>query len=177
MVAVVLATAFGGGASASSAATVNLSFLQGEQLVTIPRDGSGLQRAMEALLAGPTAAERQREITTAIPSGTPLRAASVTAGIATIDLGEKFATGTNADSLTARVTQVVLTATAVPGVRSVRLLVKGATPLGLFPGYVATVPIKAKDAPGARRPAPRPAGAGAADQPHRVRARAPAAAR
>jgi peptidoglycan hydrolase-like protein with peptidoglycan-binding domain len=46
-------------------------------------------------------------------------------------------------------------------VRSVRLLVKGATPLGLFPGYVATRAITAKDArapdvPPPAQPAPEP---------------------
>jgi lipoprotein-anchoring transpeptidase ErfK/SrfK len=99
-----------------------------------------------ALLAGPTAAERGREIATAVPAGTPLRAVAIANGVATIDLGEKFAGGTRAESLSARVTQLVLTATSVRGVRSVRLLVKGATPLGLFPGYVATRPITANDA-------------------------------
>jgi spore germination protein GerM len=76
-------------------------------------------------------------VATAVPSGTPLRAVSFARGVATIDRGEKFASGTSSSSLSARITQLVLTATSVPGVKSVRLQVKGATPLGLFPGMLA----------------------------------------
>jgi spore germination protein GerM len=131
------------GASAP-AATVKVAFLQGEQVVYVTRNGSTLRQAVVALLAGPTPAEQRREIASAVPPGTPLRAVSVTGGVATIDLGEKFAAGTSTASLSARVTQLVLTATSVSGVKSVRLLVKGATPLGLFPGYVTSRPISAK---------------------------------
>ena len=92
---------------------------------------------------------------------TPLRAVSVKGGVATIDLGEKFAAGTNTASLSARVTQLVLTATSISGVKSVRLLVKGATRSGLFPGYVTSRPISAKfarapDVPPPGEPAPEP---------------------
>ena len=148
-----LAAATGG--SSSPSATVKVAFLQGEQVVTVTRNGSTLRQAIAALLAGPTAAEQRREIASAVPTGTPLRAVSVTGGVATVDLGEKFASGTNTASLSARVTQLVLTATSVSGVKSVRLLVKGATPLGLFPGYVTSRPISAKFA---RAPAVPPPG-------------------
>ena len=59
----------------------------------------------------------------------------------TVDLGEKFALGTNADSLNARLVQVVLSFTTVPGVKYVRLLVKGGVPLGLFPGFPTSRPL------------------------------------
>ena len=147
--------------ASSQTATVKVAFLQGEQVVYVTRSGSTLRQAVAALLAGPSAAERRREVTSAVPAGTPLRAVSSTGGVATIDLGEKFAAGTNTASLSARVTQLVLTATSISGVRSVRLLVKGATPLGLFPGFVTARPITAKFArapdvapPG--QPAPEP---------------------
>ena len=150
------------GASAP-AATVKVAFLQGEQVVYVTRNGSTLRQAVTALLAGPTAAEQRREIASAVPPGTPLRAVSVTGGVATIDLGEKFAAGTNTASLSARVTQLVLTATSVSGVKSVRLQVKGATPLGLFPGFdcATSRPISAKfarapDLPPPGQPAPEP---------------------
>ena len=93
---------------------------------------------------GPTASEKKRELTTQIPASTPLRSVRVVGGVATIDLGEKFAAGTNVESLSARVAQIVLTATRYPNVRSVKLLVKGGTPLGLFPGIVTRYPITAK---------------------------------
>ena len=154
-----LAAATGG--SSSPSATVKVAFLQGEQVAYVARNGSTLRQAVAALLAGPTTAEQRREIASAVPPGTPLRAVSVTRGVATIDLGEKFAAGTNTASLSARVTQLVLTATSISGVSSVRLLVKGATPLGLFPGYVTSRPISAKfarapDLPPPGEPAPEP---------------------
>jgi L,D-transpeptidase catalytic domain/Sporulation and spore germination/Putative peptidoglycan binding domain len=160
-----LATALLSSASASSgAASVKVAFLQGEQVVYIDRSGSSLKQAMTALLAGPTKGEVKRDIKTQIPSGTPLRALAVKNGVATIDLGEKFATGTRFDSLTARVVQVVLTATRFRNVRAVRLQVKGGTPLGLFPGFVTLHPLTAKsvlapDQPPPTSPAPQPPGA------------------
>ena len=122
------------GGAGSQSATVKVAFLQGEQVVYVNRSGSTLRQAVTALLAGPTAAERKREIASAAPAGTPLRAVSVANGVATVDLGERFATGTKAASLSARVTQLVLTGDVHSGLKSVRLQVKSATPLGLFPG-------------------------------------------
>jgi lipoprotein-anchoring transpeptidase ErfK/SrfK len=169
LIRIVPLSAFGAGAARAAAtagsparsATVKVAFLQGEQVVHVTRNGSTLRQAVIALLAGPTSAEQKREIASAVPARTPLRAVSVANGIATIDLGEKFAAGTNTASLSARVTQLVLTATSVSGVKSVRLLVKGATPLGLFPGYVTSRPISAKfarapDLPPPGEPAPEP---------------------
>jgi peptidoglycan hydrolase-like protein with peptidoglycan-binding domain len=157
-----VATALSSPATASHrAAPVKVAFLQGEQVVYVDRPGSSLKQAVTALLAGPTNAEGTRKIKTQIPSGTPLRAVTVTDRVATIDLGEKFATGTRFDSLTARVVQVVLTATRFPNVRAVRLQVKGGTPLGLFPGFVTLHPLTAKslltpDQPPPTSPAPQP---------------------
>ena len=153
------------GSGASSSATVKVAFLQGEQVVYVDRSGSTLRQAVVALLAGPTAAERGREIASEVPSGTPLRAVSVANGVATVDLGERFATGTKAASLSARVTQLVLTATSVPGVKSVRLLVKGGTPLGLFPGYVTSGPIALRDATRPDVPPPGPPAPGPPTDP------------
>jgi len=76
-------------------ASVKVAFLQGEQVVYVTRNGATLRKAVIALLAGPTASEQRREIASAVPARTPLRAVSVANGIATIDLGEKFAAGTN----------------------------------------------------------------------------------
>ncbi len=152
-------------AAGSSAAksTVKVAFLQGEQIGYVERPGSSLEAAVRALLGGPTKAEAKRELTTQIPAGTPLRSVTLDRGVATIDLGEKLATGTNVESLSARVAQLVLTATRFPNVRSVKLLVKGGTPLGLFPGVVTRYPITAKavaapNLPPPTTPAPPPSG-------------------
>ena len=161
IVAVTLSLAVGG----SSAATpkVKVAFLQGEQVGYVERPGSSLEAALRAVLAGPTASEKKRELTTQIPASTPLRSVRVVGGVATIDLGEKFAAGTNVESLSARVAQIVLTATRYPNVRSVKLLVKGGTPLGLFPGIVTRYPITAKavaapNVPPPTTPPPPPSG-------------------
>jgi len=153
------------GAASSPSATVKVALLQGEQVVYVNRNGSTLRQAVAALLAGPTSAERGRELATAVPSGTPLRAATLANGVATVDLGERFATGTRAASLSARVTQLVLTATSVPGVNSVRVQIKGATPLGLFPGYVTSRPITLRDATRPEVPPPGPPAPGPPTDP------------
>jgi L,D-transpeptidase catalytic domain/Sporulation and spore germination/Putative peptidoglycan binding domain len=154
LAALAVALALPGGAPASERATVGVSFLQGEQVVVVQRSGSGARAAVTALLAGPTAAERAREITTQVPAGVPLRSVTLANGTATVDLGERFASGTRAESLSARVAQLVLTVTAVPGVRRVKLLVKGGTPLGLFPGYVTAFPLTRGDVQAPDAPAP-----------------------
>ncbi len=140
--ALVLAAA---GQTRSRAATVKVAFPQGEQIVFVTRPGSGVEGVAKALLAGPSAAERAKDTRTAIPEGTPLRSVALQGNVATVDLGEKFALGTNADSLNARLVQVVLSFTTVPGVKFVRLLVKGGVPLGLFPGFPTSRPLSAKD--------------------------------
>ena len=76
-----VALALPGGAPASERATVGVSFLQGEQVVVVQRSGSGARAAVTALLAGPTAAERAREITTQVPAGVPVRSVTVANGV------------------------------------------------------------------------------------------------
>jgi hypothetical protein len=163
LVAAVLA--FAPDSAGSTSATVKVAFLQGEQVVYVNRTGSTVRQAVSALLAGPTSAERAREIASGVPAETPLRAVSVAGGVATVDLGERFATGTKAANLSARVTQLVLTATSVPGVKSVRLLVKGGTPLGLFPGYVTSRPITLRDVTRPDVPPPGPPAPGPPTDP------------
>ena len=128
-----------------------------------PATGSGVDGVAAALLKGPTAAERTKDTRTAIPDGTPLRSVAQQGNVVTVDLGEKFALGTNADSLNARLVQVVLSFTTVPGVKYVRLLIKGGVPLGLFPGFPTSRPLTAKDVqrrPSRRRARPAPGSTG-----------------
>jgi hypothetical protein len=143
-------------------ADVQVAFLQGEQVTYVERPGATPADAVRALIAGPTAAERQDEITTTVPAKTVLNGVSVdAAGVATVDLSERFASGKQAEILSARIAQLVLTATKVPGVASVRVLIAGGTPLGLFPGYATKFPITAadvrdEDVPPPARAAPAP---------------------
>ena len=154
-VAVLASCAFAAAASASpAAATVEVAFLQGEQLVYVDRPGSTPEDAVAALLRGPTKAEAKRGITSLVPRRTPLRSVSFRGRVLFVDVGDRFASGTVAEDLSARVAQLVLTATRVQGVKSVKLLVKGGTPLGLFPGVVAEYPLTSTDVQAPDEPLP-----------------------
>jgi lipoprotein-anchoring transpeptidase ErfK/SrfK len=129
------------GVTARASATVRVTFVQGEQNVAVERPGGGIEAAVAALVDGPTAAERARQVRTYIRPGTPVRSVTQVGGVATIDLGRRFVAGSTADEVLARLSQVVATGTSVPGVRSVQVLIEGGIPLGLFPGVNATVPL------------------------------------
>jgi Sporulation and spore germination/L,D-transpeptidase catalytic domain/Putative peptidoglycan binding domain len=122
--------------AAGGAATVpaQVFLLQGEGLKAAPRQLSSatVPLVVGTLLKGPTAAEAKSDVRSQIPTGTKLRSASLKKGIATIDLTRPFVGGTNRDSLVARLTQLVFTATAVKGVTGVRLWIDGkaATSMG-----------------------------------------------
>ena len=143
-------------AGESQAASVRVYFLQGEQLVAVARPGSTARAAVVALLAGPTRPETGRQFRSYVPPGTRVRSVRLAGGVATVDLGEQFATGRDAESLSARVTQLVYTLTSVPGVKSVRLLVSGGVPLGLFPGFAFSRPVTRAQATRPVVPPPRP---------------------
>ncbi len=135
------AVAWAVSAAAAGSATVKVWFLQGEQMIAVDRPGATAQDAIAQLLAGPTAAEVKRGVRTYVPTGTPLRSVTVRGDVAIVDLGVKFVQGRNSQSLLARLSQVVHTATGPEGAKRVRLLIKGGTPLGLFPGAFTAGPI------------------------------------
>ena len=146
-------------ATATAAANVQVAFLQGEQVSYAERPGANLADAVRALVAGPTAAEKRAGTTSTVPRKTTVRAVAISGGIATVDLSRRFARGKDSELLSARIAQLVLTATRVPGVTSVRLLIDGGVPLGLFPGYATKFPLTAadvrdEDVPKPGRPAP-----------------------
>jgi hypothetical protein len=142
----VLIALFGGavgsaGARLGGAPSVDVYFLQGEQLVAVKRPGSTIRAAATALLEGPTQPELARKVRSYVPAGTPLRSVALADGVATVDLGGRFAVGRDAEDLDARIAQLVFTVTSVPGVKSVRVLVAGGVPLGLFPGFALSQPF------------------------------------
>src|SRR6186713_612300 len=71
----------------SAGAGVNVWFVADGKPVSVPRNGTSLQRAVEQLLAGPTPAERSRGIRSAVPRATPLRSTTVKHRVVTVDLG------------------------------------------------------------------------------------------
>jgi hypothetical protein len=114
-------------AGAASSARGQIYLLQGEGLKAVPRQLSSLSLspAIGSLLRGPTTAEAKADVRSQIPAGTRLRSATVKSKTATIDLTRPYVEGTNRASLTARLAQLVWTATSVPGVTGVRLWIDG----------------------------------------------------
>jgi spore germination protein GerM len=117
-------------ASARAAApTVKVWFTQGERLVAVKRvqrsDG-GLGDALQQLVKGPTQGERKRSIRSNIPRGTRLLAVTGGKGaVVTVDLTKRFESGGGTASMTARIAQLVYTATGFKSVRAVRIALNG----------------------------------------------------
>jgi hypothetical protein len=151
----VLATA-GVATAAPAARPAEVWFVRDGEPVAVRRVVAGAPAALRALLAGPTPAERRRGIATAIPARTPIRAVARAGGVVSVDLGARFAAGTDSASLRERMSQLVRTLRALPGVRAVRVRIEGGVPVGLFPGYDLRRPVTAAVEPPARRaPTPR----------------------
>jgi len=150
-------------APAAAAPSSKVWFLQGEQLIAVNRAASTPEATVRALLSGPTAAERKRGIRTYIPARTAFNGLTIENGLATVDVGLRFALGGDAASLDARLTQLARTVLGFKGVTRMQLLVDGGVPLGIFPGIVTARPITLKYllAPSVRpwKPPPRTPGA------------------
>lgn len=84
-----------------------------------------LRGALEALLAGPTADERGKGLTSEIPAGTRLRSVAVRDGVAVVDLTDAVAAGGGSMSMQARLWQIVYTATQLSAAPQARLLIDG----------------------------------------------------
>jgi germination protein M len=89
--------------------------------------------AVEALLDGPTQAERKAGIATAVPAGTRLLGISIHGGVATVDLTSEYQAGGGSLSMQLRLGQVVYTLTQFPTVRAVRFRLDG-EPVDVFSG-------------------------------------------
>lgn len=141
----IAAVALGAGLAApSSAGALPVTFLQGEQTVTIDRPAATTSReVLDALLAGPTPAELATGVRTYVPRNTAVRSLvlDTTTGVATVDLSLAFIDGDDPDSLRARLTQLVGTLTGPTGMKGVRVLVGGGVPLGIFPGVAMTATL------------------------------------
>jgi lipoprotein-anchoring transpeptidase ErfK/SrfK len=127
----------GGGSEPPPTEPVDLYFTSGEQFhkVTraLPAAGSEVQVATEALLAGPTDAERTAEVPaqTAIPDDVELVDSSLDEGVARVELSDRFLAGVPTDpsrrgreqqaTLDARVGQLTYTLNQFEGVRAVAI--------------------------------------------------------
>jgi lipoprotein-anchoring transpeptidase ErfK/SrfK len=153
--------------AAPTSPLVSVYFLQGEQLAHVTRPGATAADAVRQLIAGPTRVERRRGFRTYVPAGTPVHGVTVANGLATVDLGNAFVSGGNAESLLARLSELVRTLTGVQGTTSVQLLIDGAPVSGVFPGIATSGPVTfhtlqtpnvaVPQPPQERLPAPEPA--------------------
>lgn len=110
---------------------VTVFFVKGEQFAArtrvVPPGKAAATVAVQALLAGPTSAERAEGIDTTLPPRTRLASLSVRAGAATVNLSRARTASTAFDvSLRpARAAQIVYTLTAIPTVEQVVIKVNG----------------------------------------------------
>ena len=115
--------------SATATTTLRLYFLRDEMLGVAERSvahtPAPATASMKALLAGPTAEEKDAGLGTTIPEGTKLLGLSISGVTARVDLSEDFASGGGSLSMTARVAEVVYTLTRFRNVRSVEFLIEG----------------------------------------------------
>jgi hypothetical protein len=127
-------------------ASLEVWFARGEKLVSVKRTHEATPRvataAIEALLAGPTSAERASGFDTAIPAGTRLRGISINRGVAIIDLTSEYQSGGGSLSMQVRLGQVVYTLTQFPTVKKVSFRLDG-TPVNVFSseGIVLSHPV------------------------------------
>jgi lipoprotein-anchoring transpeptidase ErfK/SrfK len=115
----------------ASTTAVEVFFVKGEQFAPRARTSAVARSpaafAVEALLAGPTSAERRAGVETTIPAGTRLVSLSVRGDTATVDLSHTQLRSTAFDvSLRpARAAQIVYTLTAIPRIEQVVIHVNG----------------------------------------------------
>ncbi|HEX9235174.1 MAG TPA: Gmad2 immunoglobulin-like domain-containing protein [Actinomycetota bacterium] len=115
----------------SSGATVTYEvwFVRGERLFVTKRTQPATvavgTAALNALLAGPNAAERQAGVGTTIPGGTQLLGLNIADGIATVNLSSRYDDGGGSESERYRLAQVVFTITQFPTVQAVDFQMDG----------------------------------------------------
>ena len=118
-----------------------------------PRDrdaegGSGQERLrslLAALAAGPSAAERDQQLSTALPPDVRLTVTELSEGTATVDIQAPAEAPSGWTSRRA-VAQIVLTATSVPGVDAVALTFSGDRVEAPVPsGELTSEPLTAAD--------------------------------
>lgn len=115
---------------------VAVYFLRDQRLVIAHRQVEGpevLRGALAAVLAGPTGDETLAGMVSTIPAGTGLAGVDLADGIATVDLTSQFESGGGTLSMTARVAQIVFTATQFDDVDAVLFWLDG-TPIEFLGG-------------------------------------------
>ena len=102
--------------------------------------------AVKALIAGPTPAEMDTELSSSIPSDTLLLGLTIDNGLATVDLSREFEVGGGSFNMLSRLAQVVYTLTQFPTVDEVLFYIDG-KPVDVFSGegIVLDAPVTRAD--------------------------------
>jgi spore germination protein GerM len=100
----------------------------GRRLVPVRRDAGDrtLDSVISTLAEGPTPAEAEAELRTALPAADMIVQSSVSGGVAAIDLRSSFRDLSSRNQLLA-IAQLVYTATAQPGIGRVGFTIEGVT--------------------------------------------------
>lgn len=106
---------------------VAMYFVRGETLTVVGRflgtwDATAV---MQALLAGPTAAERADGVSTLIPAGTELLGVTVEGNAATVDLSAAYESGGGSLAVMLSIAQVTYTLTQLPDIDEVWFRIDG----------------------------------------------------
>ena len=120
---------------------VKVYYLRGERLAIAHRQVAApavLRGALTAVLAGPTPDERAADLSTEIPPAMTLRDVSLADGQAIIDLAGDYEAGGGTLSMTARLAQVIFTATQFDNVDRVLFWLDG-EPVQFFGGEGITL--------------------------------------
>lgn len=140
----------------SPLAEVPVFLVQAEHLVPVVRRAAAgdLTGVLGRLLAGPREEEFAAGIRTAISPETGLRSARLRGDTATVDLTAALVEVGGEEQILA-VAQIVLTATALPGVDGVRLLLEGqAVEIPRADGTLTSDTLRAQDYEALLKPAP-----------------------
>jgi hypothetical protein len=159
LLALAVVAAIGAKSATTAQPQVPVYFLQGEQLARVDRPGATPLDAVRQLIAGPTRAEVARGFRTYVPAGTQVLNVEVANGTATVDLNERFASGSDEGSLLARLSQLVRTLTGLQGTQRVQLLMNGGLVAARFPGISTSTPITLRMLQTPNVPVPEPDGA------------------
>jgi spore germination protein GerM len=99
----------------------------------IPGTNDVAANAIRALIAGPTAAEKDEGLSSAVPADTLLLGITIDNGIATIDLSKEYESGGGSFSMFSRLAQVIYTLTEFPTIDKVSFELDG-EPVTVFSG-------------------------------------------
>lgn len=115
--------------SGDDTTTLRVYFTRNEQICAatriIPKTQEVGAAAMKALLAGPTAEEKQAGMVSTIPERTTFLGLDVDNGIATVDLSKEYESGGGSLSMFMRLAEVVFTLTQFPTVEGVNFKLDG----------------------------------------------------